>query len=524
MISMCSAVLEFAPLILPAVPYQGEQLLMPYTIASWVPDAQNGASEQGVWPMVWSHYAEDSPAAPADEVSAGAKKRWRRRGGARHGKGSREPAMVATVESNQLAQSEWQEQVDTRGPWITTITFFQNGEMWPVPVYQGLAPCEALLLPAEHYPPYQGPPSSVLVAEAPASGAKVPSPTSKSAPAIPAKVGLQVKESAPTQPRNSWHRAGLPRKLRAVPEQELGAPEETTNFNYDEDPLELASNAELSSKVIERLTPDSPGSQTTLMWLLPAVPKLSLSKHGTKVVQQALVIATGELRTLLLRELEPHVVDLYESAYGNYVLTKAIEVMPQTRLGGVISKLQQKGWEEVSKHRFGCRVLERLIEHCKETELSGLIEQVLEKADALSRHPFGNFVVQHLLEHTPECRSELLKCLLGNVSQLAMHRTASHVVQQAITCCLEDDQNLIVDALLAAASPSIAEVACGRYGSFVVDQLAGLGGQQVAGLKLRLQNNLQQLGTTQFGCRVAQTFELSVVPTWTEKVTDEPTP
>ena len=87
----------------------------------------------------------------------------------------------------------------------------------------------------------------------------------------------------------------------------------------------------------------------------------------------------------------------------------------------------------------GCRVLERLLEHCPTEQTAPLVEeapgcvalrgiawldgvappcprQVLAGAPQLCRHTFGNFVVQHVLEHgllaslwaSPREQSELL--------------------------------------------------------------------------------------------------------------------
>ncbi|CAE8735200.1 unnamed protein product [Polarella glacialis] len=152
--------------------------------------------------------------------------------------------------------------------------------------------------------------------------------------------------------------------------------------------------------------------------------------------------------------------------------------------------------------------------HSSESELQGLIGMVKEKCEELSRHQFGNFVVQHLFEHQASCRPDLLKPLLCKMSELAMHRTASHVVQSALYHCEEEGQKDIVESLLRATypSPAIEQVAMGRYGSYVAEQLATLPSSwvQSVDLKQRLKSSLVELCAAEngFGRRVAEKFGL----------------
>merc|ERR1712146_772604 len=119
---------------------------------------------------------------------------------------------------------------------------------------------------------------------------------------------------------------------------------------------------------------------------------LALSKTGCRIVQKAFEVVGGADRDLLIRSLENHITQLYESPHGNHVLSRAIEVLPATRNGFVISALLG-GAVTVSKHRFGCRIVCRLIEHCEEgmcssTDFSLLLDEVLAEVGILAQHAF----------------------------------------------------------------------------------------------------------------------------------------
>jgi len=130
--------------------------------------------------------------------------------------------------------------------------------------------------------------------------------------------------------------------------------------------------------------------ETSLDMLLKDLLPIALDRDGCRVVQKALDVADSTQRSKLLAAIQPHVVSLYQSPHGNYVITKVIEQLPAANLGGIVSELEKHGFEEVAKHRFGCRVLERLIEHCEEKDLSRLIAVVKAQASMLCRHQYAN--------------------------------------------------------------------------------------------------------------------------------------
>merc|ERR1712242_218171 len=139
----------------------------------------------------------------------------------------------------------------------------------------------------------------------------------------------------------------------------------------------------------------------------------------------------------------------------------------------------------VARHRFGCRVPERLVEHGTAAQMASLCDQCAFHAEELSRHEFGNFVVQSLLEHgTSQRRRAIVQQLLPTLPQLACHRTASHVVQKAVNYSGEQGRWDLASALLQAHAPhSFAEVAATRYGSFVVEELRSVLGGDGLGME-----------------------------------------
>lgn len=57
----------------------------------------------------------------------------------------------------------------------------------------------------------------------------------------------------------------------------------------------------------------------------------------------------------------------------------------------------------LSTHPYGCRVVQRVLEHCTIEEIKDFIRnQILQSTTALTADQYGNYVIQHMLEHGPD--------------------------------------------------------------------------------------------------------------------------
>lgn len=276
-------------------------------------------------------------------------------------------------------------------------------------------------------------------------------------------------------------------------------------------PLALQENTQSASEVMKMLEGGDRGEQCQLVvWLAIHARQLALSSQGCRVLQKAIELANISDRTVLTKQLEPHVLELAESPHGNHVLAKMVERMPPASVSFVIEQLQGKA-SVAARNRYGCRILERLIEHCSEQQLTDLLTELIADADVLSRHPFGNFVVQHLLEHgSMTLRSNIVQQLLPSISTLAMHRNASHVVQKALDFSNVAMQTEMLEAFLQAESPtSLVDVACSRYGSFVVSQFARIPGTS-GRVRAHFCQEVGRLQESEYGKRAIECFHFTV--------------
>merc|ERR1739848_142507 len=100
---------------------------------------------------------------------------------------------------------------------------------------------------------------------------------------------------------------------------------------------------------------------------------------------------------VLTSELKGHCVEASRCDHANHVLQKCICTIPSMSAQFIIDELlfAHGGVVKIARHQCGCRVIQRLIEHCAWEQLLPLVEALLADCLKLSHDKFGNYVIQH---------------------------------------------------------------------------------------------------------------------------------
>lgn len=199
------------------------------------------------------------------------------------------------------------------------------------------------------------------------------------------------------------------------------------------------------------------------------------SRHplGCRVVQLAIQTAKPAVGKAIAAELQGHVKEATESPHANYVLQKVIEQLSSATSSFIADELLVNA-QRFARHRFGCRIVCRLVEHCSSEESTQkLIDTLLEDREEaldLCKHNFGHHVVQSVLEHGDARHKEIIADVLRHdLLANARHRSSSYVLEAALLHCSTKDQESLVHFLV---QPHIvAELAQADFGVFVVRTL-----------------------------------------------------
>jgi len=95
----------------------------------------------------------------------------------------------------------------------------------------------------------------------------------------------------------------------------------------------------------------------------------------------------------------------------------------------------------LSTHAYGCRVIQRILEHCTPEQTAPILEELHQHTEQLVQDQYGNYVVQHVLGHgRPEDKSRIIAMVRGKVLNLSMHKFARYVCYyyqpRDLVCCL----------------------------------------------------------------------------------------
>ena len=176
----------------------------------------------------------------------------------------------------------------------------------------------------------------------------------------------------------------------------------------------------------------------------------SMDAHGCRLVQRALALADDAGRVEIAQELRGHICEVLESPHGNHVLQRIIELMRPSVISFVLGELTAcMTPQELAKHRYGCRILERIIEHFPPRLLATSVDALLADAWDLCRHVYGNFVIQHLLEHGQQAHRRLIIHLLcGDPTTAALDPFACNVLDKGLSYGSVEDQQRIANVVL----------------------------------------------------------------------------
>ncbi|KAK1373718.1 Pumilio-like 2 [Heracleum sosnowskyi] len=183
--------------------------------------------------------------------------------------------------------------------------------------------------------------------------------------------------------------------------------------------------------------------------LIGQVLTLSLQMYGCRVIQKAIEVVDLDQKIEMVTELDGHVMRCVRDQNGNHVIQKCIECIPEEHIQFIISTF----FEQVvtlSTHPYGCRVIQRVLEHCADAKTqSKVMDEILGCVSMLAQDQYGNYVIQHVLEHgKPHERSTIIQELAGKIVQMSQQKFASNVVEKCLAFGDPSQRELLVREML----------------------------------------------------------------------------
>ncbi|KAG5642962.1 hypothetical protein DXG03_001844 [Asterophora parasitica] len=193
---------------------------------------------------------------------------------------------------------------------------------------------------------------------------------------------------------------------------------------------------------------------------------LSSQMYGCRVVQKAVEYVLPDQQAIFVKELEPHVLKCVKDPNGNHVIQKLIERVSPERLGFV--HVFRGNVYDLATHPYGCRVLQRCLEHLPDENTRPLMEELHKYSPTLMQDQFGNYVVQYILEHgKPHDRALVISKLHGQILMMARHKFASNVCEKALVCADAESRRRLIDEIITLKPDGVSPIT-----SMMKDQFA----------------------------------------------------
>lgn len=194
------------------------------------------------------------------------------------------------------------------------------------------------------------------------------------------------------------------------------------------------------------------------------VQKLSFDPDGCRMVQSILHLTTESEQQKMALELRGHVKKAVESAHCNHVLQRCIELLRPSAVDFVLCEIgiEDNQVRNLAKHRYGCRVLQRIIEHFSLERLTDLLDKIIFHAQELCFDEYGNYVIKHLIEHgNDEHKEKIVTVILKDVSAVTKSKEACSVLDKAL--CYTKLYKKLIEAILEHDG-LLVDIACSHIG------------------------------------------------------------
>jgi hypothetical protein len=130
----------------------------------------------------------------------------------------------------------------------------------------------------------------------------------------------------------------------------------------------------------------------------------------------------------------------------------------------------------LATHPYGCRVIQRILEHCEESQVTPILDELLRCTVSLVQDQYGNYVIQHVLEHGKrKDKNAIVNKIRGQLLQLSQHKFASNVVEKCVEYGSPQERNLLLEEILSgnpkAENSPLLIMMKDQYANYVIQRI-----------------------------------------------------
>lgn len=193
---------------------------------------------------------------------------------------------------------------------------------------------------------------------------------------------------------------------------------------------------------------------------------LSMHMYGCRVIQKIFDVGHG---AMIMEFVKDNCRSLLEDQNGNHVLQKAVESYLDTSF---ILDEYKRDSIRLCKHKYGCRVIQRLFENSNDEDILLIIDKFALNIESIIDDQYGNYVLQHIIETKPLYRTKIINAIINLAPQkiytFSTHKFASNVIEK---CVIVDDNMDFIFLSVIKDKPMVVLLAADKFGNYVVQRV-----------------------------------------------------
>ncbi len=178
-----------------------------------------------------------------------------------------------------------------------------------------------------------------------------------------------------------------------------------------------------------------------------------------------------EQQAEIVEELRQKIMIVVKDSNGNHVMQKVIQMFPKQCIPSIMDAFHGQV-DQLAAHNYGCRVIQRILEHGTEVEKRTLMEEIHTHSSFLIADQFGNYVAQHIIAYgEPDDREKMIQLVINNLVAYSKHKFASNVVEKCIEHGNAEQRKMIQAQLTAHCSDGtspLQPIIKDQFGNYVV--------------------------------------------------------
>lgn len=209
--------------------------------------------------------------------------------------------------------------------------------------------------------------------------------------------------------------------------------------------------------------------------------QISINQHGTRALQKIISNLTTDYQLgILIKGLEPFIIELIKDLNGNHVIQKILNKYPPEKCQFIYDAIIRDLYV-VATHKHGCCVLQKCLNHVNEFQLLQFSQTILAFPvfRKLIDDQYGNYVLQYLislnlLSINTRVFEDLVTC---GISQLCTLKFSSNVVERFLKNCYVNERKDVLFSglkyklILGILQEDLNKLVNDPYGNYVIQTL-----------------------------------------------------